>query len=155
MRTFFATETLMRADRRTRQTTAWPVLLILTVTAAGCDGLLSTSQDYADNAQIVVTGSSPTPMLLILSNRYTEVPDQVSGQVIVQIEAADTFELSLPIDRSYPLGSQYRILARLQNADTTSTASVNMRVLLGGKDEVFNQNAVMKASSLEYRFNYF
>jgi hypothetical protein len=143
------------AHRETRQHAALPALLILTIAAAGCEGLLDSRQEYAENAQVIVTGTSPVPMLLILSNRYTAVPDQTTGQVVVQIERADTFELGLPIDRIYPLGDQFRILVRLQNADSTSTASVNMRVLLDGKDEVYNQNATMKDSYLEYRFNYF
>lgn len=143
------------ADRTARPLAALPALLILTVATGGCDGLLDSSQDYAENAQVIVTGTSPVPMLLILSNRYTAVPDQSSGQVVVQIEQADTLELSLPIDRTYPLGDQFRILVRLQNGDTASTASINMRVLLDGKDEVYNQSATMKNSQLEYRFNYF
>jgi len=143
------------ADRETSRHAVLTALVILTVAAAGCDGLLDSNQEYAENAQVIVTGTSPVPMILILSNRYTAVPDPTTGQVVVQVERADTFALSLPIDRIYPLGDQFRILVRLQNADSTSTANINMRVLLDGRNEVYNQNATMKDSYLEYRFNYF
>jgi hypothetical protein len=156
MTRFFTLERIMPlGDRIERRHAAVPTLFMLTMAAAGCSGLLDSSQNYAENAQIIVTGTSPVPMLLILSNRYTAIADQTTGNITVQIEQADTLELSLPIDRTYPLGDQFRILARLQNADSTSTASINMRVLLDGKDEVYNQNATMKDSYLEYRFSYF
>ena len=142
----------MMAKRRIRHLL---VALNLVVPAAGCDSLLDSSQEIASDAQVLVTGTSPIPLMLVFSNDYTRVVDAQTGETRTTLARADTLRLDLPIDRTYPLGASARILVRLINPDSTVTADIHMRVLLDGKQEVYSQRASMRNATLEYVFAYY
>ncbi len=127
--------------------------VIVALAFAGCDSLLGGSSKNASNAQILVTGDSPVPMMLILSNKFTSIVGTDGNDINLPV-VADTFLLPVPINKTYPLGSDERVLVRLQNSDSTSIATIRMRVLLDAKDEVYSQRATMKNASLEYAFHY-
>jgi hypothetical protein len=129
--------------------------LIVCVAAAGCNGLLDTSQDQADEAQLIVTGTSPVPLTVILSNQFQTVQDPTTGQITTSFIQADTLTLLLPIDQTYSLGASGRVYLRLWQPDSTQTADILMRVLLDKKREVYNQRATLKNAFLEYSFSYF
>ena len=131
-----------------------PGILILTATLTGCEGLFDTSPNRADSAQILVTGQSPVPLQLILSNQFLNVPDPSTGQILTSLVVADTFDLQLPIDQEYPMGSSARIFVRLIQPDSMQEANVTMRVLLDGKREVYEQQARLRNAFLEYTFTY-
>lgn len=132
---------------------ALPGTLILAAALAGCDSLLSTEREFAENARVVVTGNSPIPLKLVLSNQFVAVPDPTTGQVTISLVLADTVDLALPIERTYPLGDGRRILVRLINTDGTQDATVRMRVFLDD-DEVYNEQAILRNAYLEYTFSY-
>jgi hypothetical protein len=141
--------------RPVRHAAAFVAPLILTIAAAGCDSLLDTSQDYAEDAQLLVTGTSPVPLRVILSNNFTNIQNPEDGSINTQLIVADTFELTLPINHTYPMGNGARIFVRVWQPDSTQTADVLMRVLLDGEREVYEQRATLRDAYLEYTFTYF
>jgi hypothetical protein len=124
-------------------------LLVAAPLAAGCQ----TGPDRAETARIRVTGTSPGTLQLILSNQFSAVPDLNTGQFVTVFAAADTFDLSLPIDRSYPLGAAQRIFVRLSQPDSTREADVTMRIHLDDR-EVYQQRSILRGTFLEYQFTY-
>jgi hypothetical protein len=138
---------------RRRSRIAWLSLPILTLLTAACSSLLDSTQDYADNATIEVTGTSPVPLLLVSSTNWVYVPDPVTGEPIVSTTTADTVSLQLPINRTVALTNSYRIFFQLINRDSAQTASVRMRVRLDDK-MVYDQAANMRNASLEFSFAY-
>jgi len=129
------------------------LLFVAVALSAGCDALFNTGQDRAQNARIRVTGTSAGPLQLILSNSFSAVPDLNTGQFITVLTLADTFDLSLPIDRSYPLGVAERIFVRLTQPDSTREADVTMRIHLDDR-EVYQQRSILRGQFLEYQFTY-
>jgi len=132
-----------------------PVLLIAAFASAACDSLLDTSQEFATSAQVIVTGTSAVPLDIIMSNDFNASQDPVSGDVSVSLFAADTLSRDVPIDETYPITDRLRFFVRLINPSEDETAVVNMRVLLDGKDEVYNVNVSLKDASIQYIFSYF
>ncbi len=130
-------------------------VLILTWAVAGCDSLLSTDDGLAETARVIVTGTSPVPLVIITSNQYTAVTNQATGNLNVSLLTADSVPVtSLPFDRTYPIGDQYRFYVRFGYPDTARTADIQMRVLLDTK-EVYNQRATIRDGWLEYVFVYY
>jgi hypothetical protein len=140
-----------RMKGRRTHAALWFGLFVLL--GAGCDSLFDTSQDRAENARVRVTGTSPIALQLILSNQFVNVPDPTTGQFVTQLVAADTFDLQLPIDRSYPLGDAERIFVRLTQPDSMQEAHITMRIHLDDR-EVYQQEATLRNASLEYTFTY-
>jgi hypothetical protein len=133
---------------------ATPVGVLLGL--AACSGLLDTTQNLARNAQITVEGTSAVPLTLVLSNQYVGTADPTTGTISISLLAADTFVSGVPIDRTYPLGGQARILVRLINPDSIEAATVRLRILLDGVEEVYNKEAALISGGyLEYRFAYY
>lgn len=129
--------------------------LVLLLATAACDALFTTDDDVADNALVVVTGTSPGPLEIILSNQFLPVQDAQSSDITFALLDADTLVLSPPISETYPMGPNLRYFVRVTNPDTASTADLNIRVLLDGKDEVYNVNVSLKNSSTEYTYTYY
>ena len=138
---------------RRRSRIAWLALPILTLLTASCSSILDTSEDYADNAIVEVTGTSPVPLLLVSSTNWVYVPDPISGEPTVAMNDADTVSLQLPINRSVAMTISRRIFFALINPDSTQTASVRMRVRLDDQ-LVYDQAANMRDASLEFSFAY-
>lgn len=125
-------------------------VLILIVAAAGCSSLLDTTEELPDNARVFVTGTSPVPLELILSNEFTAIENN-EGKFDVTPVVADTFTITPPFERNHPIKQTGRIFVRLTQADSTVEASIRLRVLLDSK-EVYNTQAMLRNASLEYLF---
>ena len=128
-------------------------LPILTLLASACSSVLDTSQDYADNATLEVTGTSAVPLQVVSSTNWNYVTSQETGEQIVQLTSADTASLQLPINRTVPITNSFRIYFKVTNGDINQTASIRMRVLLDNK-VVFDQAATMRDASLDFSFAY-
>lgn len=133
----------------------WPVLAAGTLMTGSCDFPFgSNTAAFADNARVIVEGTSAAPLLLITSTEFVTTQDPLSDDVLTNLIVSDTAMLSaLPGDRSFVIRGADRFLARVANSDTATTATIHMRVLLDGK-EVFNQRATMRDASLEYTVFY-
>ena len=138
---------------RARSPLAWLALPILTLLTVSCSSILDTSEDYADNAIVEVTGTSPVPLLLVSSTNWVYVTDPQTGESTVAMNDSDTVSLTLPINRSVAITNSYRIFFALINPDSTQTATVRMRVRLDDQ-LVYDQAATMRDASLEFSFAY-
>jgi hypothetical protein len=126
---------------------------ILTVLAAACSSALDTTQDYADNATIEVTGTSPVPLLVISSTDWLYVRD-ANGNLVAAVNRADTTRhTALPIMRSVPIQTARKIHFKLVNPDSTQTANIRMVVRLDN-NTAYDQAATMRNASLEFSFSY-
>lgn len=136
-----------------RMRRAGPLVAAITGTliiAAACSSILDTSRGIPDRAEVTVTGESPGPLLLLMSNRFTAtwIPEQ--GQWAVSLLAADTATLtSLPATRSMPFNEYGVFFVRLIQPDLDSTADVEMSVKIDG-DQVYLQRAQLSDASIEY-----
>jgi hypothetical protein len=128
-------------------------LPILTLVTASCSSVLDSSADYADNAIIEVTGTSPVPLLLVSSTDWVHVVSPVTGERTIATNKADTVSLQLPINRTVPITNQYRIFFSVVNPDSVQTATIRMRVMLD-KKLVYDQAATMRDASLQFSFAY-
>jgi hypothetical protein len=128
-------------------------LPILTVLAAACSSALDTTQDYADNATIEVTGTSPVPLLVVSSTDWIYVRD-AGGTLVAAVNRADTTRhTSLPLTRTVPIQTARKIHFKLVNPDSTQTANIRMVVRLDNKT-AYDQAATMRNASLEFSFSY-
>ena len=132
-------------------------LPILTLVAAGCNSILDTSQDYADNATVEVTGTSAVPLLVVSSTDWVYVVNSETGAVGVSTNKADTVSLQLPISRTVSIKDRFRIFFSVANPDSVNTATIRMRVRLDN-ELVYDQSATMRggatAASLDFSFAY-
>ena len=128
-------------------------LPILTLLASACSSVLDTTQDYADNAVLEVTGTSPVPLHVVSSTNWVYVINPDNGEQIVSTTSVDTVSLQLPINRLVPLTNSLRIYFKVTNADINQTASIRMRVLLDNK-VMYDQAATMRDASLSFSFAY-
>ena len=128
-------------------------LPILTLLATACSSVLDTTQDYADNAILEVTGTSPVPLHVLSSTNWVYVTNPDNGEQIVSTTSVDTVSLQLPINRVVPLTNSLRIYFKVTNADVNQTATIRMRVLLDNK-VMYDQAATMRDASLAFSFAY-
>jgi hypothetical protein len=128
-------------------------LPILTLLASACSWVLDTTQDYAENATLEVTGTSPVPLQVVSSTNWVYITNPANGEQIVSTTSADTVSLQLPINRVVPLTNSFRIYFKVINGDINQTASILMRVRLDNK-LVYDQAANMRDASLDYSFAY-
>ena len=128
-------------------------LPILTLLASACSQVLDTTQDYADNAILEVTGTSPVPLQVVTSTNWIYIINPENGEQTVSTTSADTVTVQLPINRVVPLTNSLRIYFKVTNADINQTASIRMRVLLDNK-VMFDQAANMRDAGLGFSFAY-
>ena len=136
--------------RGARRLFAAVILVILTLSLAGCDSIFGPNRRrLADDARIIIQGTSPVPLLLVTSTSFTAVRDQ-NGELVSTLVQADTVTLTtLPAQFDHDLRGRDRFLVRLINPDLNETAAIHMQVLLDGRIS-FNQQATMRDASLEY-----
>ncbi|MCI0433259.1 MAG: hypothetical protein L0271_06380 [Gemmatimonadetes bacterium] len=87
-----------------RRRTPLAAILMLAAAANASDGLFSTDDGRAENARVIVTGTSHVPLTLISSNQHNAFTSDLTGTLDVSLIHADTQIVSLPLDRSDPIG---------------------------------------------------
>jgi hypothetical protein len=127
------------------------LLLAAAVSTAACDGLLGSDQAaFAADAHVLVTGTSPVPLLLVTSTNFISTLDIDTGLRVTTLILADTVVLETPEhDHHYDIFGADRFLVRLVNPDEDETADIHFTVELDGRT-VYNQRATMRDASLEY-----
>jgi hypothetical protein len=139
----------LRSCGRTYRMVARAVL-VSCVAAAGCDALLQADYGFANDARVTVEGTSPVPLLLLTSTRYTTLYNASTGQWEASLVVADTQHLAtLPFDGSYDLRRKDRFLVRLVNPDSAAEAVVHLQVRMDGR-LVYTQRASMRDAALQY-----
>jgi len=121
--------------------------------AAACDGFLDTGDQTRDTIRVLVSGTSPVPLLLVTSDQFASVQDPATGQIQIQVIASDTLTITqLPVDTTYSIGQFNRILVRLINPDPAATAQVRMIIRLDDEEEAYNVEARITGAYLEYSY---
>lgn len=117
---------------------------------AACSSILDTSRGIPERAEVTVTGTSPVPLRLLMSNRFTATLIPETGQWAVSLLSSDTATLtSLPATRSMPFNEYGVFFVRLIQSDIEATADVEMTVRIDG-DQVYLQRATLTDASIEY-----
>lgn len=127
------------------------LLLAAAGSTAACDGLLGSDQAaFAEDAHVLVSGTSPVPLLLVTSTNFVSTLDIDSGLRVTTLILADTLVLeTAEFDRHFDIFGADRFLVRLVNPDENETADVHLTIELDGRT-VYNQRATMRDASLEY-----
>lgn len=129
------------------------LFILLSSQAMGC-GIFENEEDIADNARVVISGSTPVPLLLVTSTRFQRSVGQ-GGQPLVLPIQADTVELDLTSvhDQIYPVKPDKGFLARLINP-SEETATVSMQVYFDGRLNYDQQNVSLTDSSMEFSYTF-
>jgi hypothetical protein len=124
------------------------VLAGIVAFSAACDGLLGTSDRRPNEARVVVTGTSPVPLRLITSTRFSAQPNIDTGMYDVTFNTFDSVDLPLPIDRTFRLDTD-RFVVRLLHPDTETEATVRLEVFFDGR-LAYSQEAVLVDSFVDF-----
>jgi len=116
-------------------------LFIITLSTTGCDEILGPSRKRAETASVELEGTSPGPLQVVTSTNWILTQDQLTGESMIQLFAAETTEAELPFEKSVKLAPYYRVLFRVMNPHT-DTARIQMRVLLDGEETYKMETAV-------------
>jgi hypothetical protein len=121
------------------------------VASAACDGLLGSGEAaFAADARVLVSGTSPVPLLVITSTNFFSELDVGTGDRVTRLVLSDTLVLETPnLDRHYDIFGADRFLVRIVNPDAENTADILLQVELDGR-QVYSQRATMRDASLEY-----
>lgn len=126
-------------------------ILAVALPATACD-VFQPGTETPDQARVVVSGSTPLPLRLITSTRFTRTTDE-DGSTVTTFTDADTVYLDVDIDfdRVYPVKPDNRFLARLTNPEAED-ATVSMRVYFDGDLEYDQENVTLRDASLEFSY---
>lgn len=129
------------------------LLILLSFQVMAC-GIFENEEDIADNARVVVSGSTPVPLILVTSTKFQRSVGQ-GGQPLILPTRADTVELELTSvhDQTYPVKPDKGFLARLINP-TEETATVSMQVYFDGRLQYDQQNVSLTDSSMEFSYTF-
>jgi hypothetical protein len=126
-------------------------LLVALFATSGCDSIVETDTRPVTNARLIISGTSPVPLLLVTSFNFGATRNVETGELQVTLIRADTLTVSLPFDRTFPFSGADRLHVRLINPDVNATASVRMQLQVDAR-QVFNEQANMRDASLSYTF---
>jgi hypothetical protein len=129
------------------------VPLILTFFAAGCSSTTDSSEEWAENAHLEITGTSPVPLMVVSSTNWLFETDDETGEPYVTLVTADSLEVGLPVELTVPITGTGRIFFRVINPDSTEDANIRVRMLL---DQllVFDDTGTLRDASLDYTYVY-
>jgi hypothetical protein len=129
-----------------------PLGLGLLLVLAGACTILDSTEDVAKEARVVVTGTTPVPLELVTSTKFTRTISE-TGEVSISLAFADTVlvDLAATLDRTYPVRPDRGFLVRLRN-HSTDAAVVSMQVYFDGKLNFDRQNVMLQDASLEFSY---
>jgi hypothetical protein len=138
-------------DSRSHGTRLGLVLVAAAMLAAGgCS--LSTSGNMPTTASIVVDGSSPVPVQLIVSVDFYQVVDS-SGAISERYNSADTTSITFPYNESVDISSLGSISVRVRNP-APDTATVHLKVGLDNGQGFDHTSAIANGQQLSYVYVY-
>lgn len=138
-------------DSRAHGTRLGLVLAAVTVLAASACSLSTGPGNQPTTAHIVVQGTAPGPLQLILSTDFYEVTDQNGGLSEVY-NSQDTTDITLPYDNQVqlPIGS---VSVKVRNPSATS-ASVHMQVFLDTGQKYDHTASIANGQEMSYIYVY-
>jgi len=130
------------------------LLTILTLIAAGCNSILDTSQDYAENARVVITGTADAPLKMVTSTNWFPAQNTNTGEDLILMTDSAVYDITLPVDTTFKFTSTHRFLVRIINTDTTQGADLRLRVYLDN-DLKTDQTTTVKSIPMQFSWRYF
>lgn len=119
---------------------------------AGCSSILDSSGAFPDEATVTITGTSPVPVRVVMSNNFIGVWDAEAAKWNVTLNSADTATVtSFPFNRTMRLRDTGVFFVRVTNPDIDATAAIDLRVQIDNR-EAYRQEATLRDASLEYVF---
>jgi len=128
------------------------VAVVLGMALLPACSLSTESEPPPTTARVVIQGSAPNSLILVVSNNYYEQIIGDNTQIAAVLVTADTVSVDdFPFEHTFALNSRGAALARLIQPDSAE-ATVTMQVYLDGREE-YNQSATLaQVASLEYRY---
>jgi hypothetical protein len=128
---------LARSDRKA----AHRALALAAVAALGATACTTGPTERPTVADITVEGTAPVPLELVVSTDFTETQDPSTGEIIQHLNAADTFDIELPHERTVSLAARGDVVVRLKNP-VVEAASVRLRITLDN-GQGYDQSATL------------
>ena len=116
-----------------------------------CGILGDDTSDPANQAQVVINGTSPVPLDLITSDEFIVTRNVETGVTTTEFLSADTSMLTVPFEQAYDISTFERFLVRLINPDSM-VASIRLQVLIDGTLEYDQTADISQGASLEFSF---
>ncbi len=139
-------------SRWTAARTALALMAVAAVSASAC-AVSTGPHKRPTNAHIVVEGTAPVPLELVISTDFTESVDPITFQIVQHFNSADTFDIQLPHDHTVDLSALGDIVVRLKNP-VVDVASVRLRISLDN-GQAYDQSATLSdGAELVYVYVY-
>ena len=122
--------------------------LALAGAASACD-LLDDDQVLPDVARVVLTGSSPVDLEMVVSDNFQVVADVTLGSRYTVLVHADTLLVRPDFSQDYDIQVSRRFLVRLTN-HSSEVAQVNLSVAFDGEVGYSQQATMAEGGSLEF-----
>ncbi len=127
-------------------------VLALLVLSTGACNIFETEDEIADEARVLIEGTSPVPLQLITSTRFERTYND-DGDAVTILLVSDTamIELGTAFDEVYPVKPDLGFFVRLRNLEA-DPATVSMRVYFDGELNYDQRNVSLSDASLEFSF---
>lgn len=127
-------------------------LMAILVLNTGACNIFESEDEIADEARVLIEGTTPVPLQLITSTRFERTYNE-DGDANTLLLSADTvmIELGTAYDEVFPVKPDLGFFVRLRNLEA-DPATVTMRVYFDGELNYSQQNVSLSDSSLEFSF---
>ena len=126
-------------------------LAFLASQTAACN-VFETTEDIADNARVVISGTAQAPLQLITSTKFERWYDEENNPHITLIVADTTgIDLASIHDQIYPVKPDKGFLVRLVNPET-EPAVISIQVYFDGELSYDQTNVSLSDASIEFSF---
>jgi len=127
------------------------LLLPLVLQAVACS-VFETKDEVADEARVVITGTSNESTIVITSTRFERWYDD-EGDSHTTLLVSDTvpLDLSTPFDEIYPVKPDIGFLVRVVHPDTVP-AVISMKVYFDGELTYDQRDVSLNDSSIEFSY---
>ena len=122
--------------------------VLLAAGLAGCD-LLDDDQPLPGVARVEITGSSPEPLELVVSDNFERVADFDQGARYTRVIQADTSLVQPDFVMEYDISGTHRFYVRLTNY-SVDVAQVLLSVAFDGEVGYTQQASLSEGGALEF-----
>lgn len=117
---------------------------------AACSQVTGADQ-RPESARIVVEGSAPEALRLVVSTDFVEVRDPIDLDVSVAFNSADTLFIAPPFDQRVDLDELGSIYVQLSNLEV-DPADIRMQVYVDGRRQYDQEAVISEAGALIFTF---
>ena len=117
--------------------------------AIGTCGLLDDDQELPGVARVEITGTSPVPLEVVVSDNFVRVNDFSQGARYTTLTHADTLLVQPDFLRDYDISLTHRFLVRVAN-HAADVASITLVVSFDGVEEYRQGATLAEGGSLEF-----